>query len=40
MASITGFTLASALCGMSNTLAQIVAARMLQGVFAEALVPL
>src|SRR6202522_3643465 len=40
MASITGFTMASALCGMSNSLAQIVAARLLQGVFGAALVPL
>jgi DHA2 family multidrug resistance protein len=40
MASISGFTLASALCGMSNSLAQIVAARLLQGVFGAALVPL
>src|SRR5580698_3156106 len=40
MASITGFTVASALCGLSNTLAQIVAARLLQGVFGAALVPL
>jgi DHA2 family multidrug resistance protein len=40
MASISGFTVASALCGMSNTLAEIVAARLLQGVFGAALVPL
>jgi MFS transporter, DHA2 family, multidrug resistance protein len=40
LASICGFTLASALCGMSNTLAEIVAARLLQGVFGAALVPL
>ncbi len=40
MASIIGFTLASMLCGMSNTLAEIVAARLLQGVFGAALVPL
>ena len=40
MASIIGFTVASALCGMSNSLAQIVAARLLQGVFGAALVPL
>src|SRR5450432_1341610 len=38
--SIAGFTLASMLCGMSNSLAQIVAARLLQGVFGAALVPL
>src|SRR5476651_2815050 len=40
MASIVGFTVASALCGMSNSLAEIVAARLLQGVFGAALVPL
>jgi len=40
LASISGFTVASALCGMSNSLAQIVAARLLQGVFGAALVPL
>src|SRR5450432_3167835 len=40
LASIAGFTLASILCGMSNSLAQIVAARLLQGVFGAALVPL
>ena len=40
LASIGGFTLASMLCGMSNTLAEIVAARLLQGVFGAALVPL
>jgi len=40
LASISGFTVASALCGMSNSLAQIVLARLLQGVFGAALVPL
>jgi MFS transporter, DHA2 family, multidrug resistance protein len=40
MASICGFTVASALCGLSNTLAEIVLARLLQGVFGAALVPL
>ncbi len=40
MASIGGFTLASVLCGMANSLAEIVAARLLQGVFGAALVPL
>jgi DHA2 family multidrug resistance protein len=40
LASITGFTVASALCGMSNSLAEIVLARLLQGVFGAALVPL
>jgi MFS transporter, DHA2 family, multidrug resistance protein len=38
--SIGGFTLASMLCGMANSLAEIVAARLLQGVFGAALVPL
>ncbi len=40
LVSIAGFTLASMLCGLSNTLAEIVAARLLQGVFGAALVPL
>jgi DHA2 family multidrug resistance protein len=40
LASIGGFTLASMLCGMSNTLAEIVLARLLQGVFGAPLVPL
>jgi DHA2 family multidrug resistance protein len=40
LASISGFTVASMLCGMSNSLAEIVAARLLQGVFGAALVPL
>ena len=40
MASIGGFTVASVLCGLSNSLAEIVAARLLQGVFGAALVPL
>ncbi len=40
LASVAGFTLASALCGISATLGQIVAARLLQGVFGAALVPL
>ena len=40
LASIAGFTVASMLCGMSNSLAEIVAARLLQGVFGAALVPL
>jgi len=38
--TIAGFTIASMLCGMSTSLAQIVAARLLQGVFGAALVPL
>jgi DHA2 family multidrug resistance protein len=40
LASIGGFTLASALCGISQTLPEIVASRLLQGVFGAALVPL
>jgi DHA2 family multidrug resistance protein len=38
--SVIGFTVASALCGMADSLLQIVAARLLQGVFGAALVPL
>jgi MFS transporter, DHA2 family, multidrug resistance protein len=37
---IAGFVVASALCGLSQNLAEIVAFRMLQGVFGAALVPL
>jgi MFS transporter, DHA2 family, multidrug resistance protein len=40
LASICGFTLASVLCGISNSLLEIVVARLLQGVFGAALVPL
>ena len=40
LVSVAGFTLASALCGVANSLAAIVAARLLQGVFGAALVPL
>jgi len=40
LASIAGFTVASVLCGMADTLAQIVLARLLQGLFGAALVPL
>jgi MFS transporter, DHA2 family, multidrug resistance protein len=40
LVSIAGFTAASVLCGISNSLSQIVAARLLQGVFGAALVPL
>ena len=40
LASIMGFTVASALCGISLSLTEIVAARLLQGVFGAALVPL
>ncbi|MFM0077057.1 DHA2 family efflux MFS transporter permease subunit [Paraburkholderia sediminicola] len=38
--SITGFTVASAFCGLSETLSQIVASRLLQGLFGASLVPL
>jgi DHA2 family multidrug resistance protein len=38
--SIGGFTIASALCGLSESLAQIVASRLLQGIFGASLVPL
>ena len=38
--SIAGFTIVSALCGASVTLAEIVTFRLLQGVFGAALVPL
>ncbi len=38
--SVVGFTVASALCGISDTLGQIVLARLLQGLFGAALVPL
>jgi DHA2 family multidrug resistance protein len=40
MITIAGFTVASMLCGLSTSLGQIVAARLLQGVFGAALVPL
>jgi DHA2 family multidrug resistance protein len=40
LVSVVGFTVASALCGMADSLWQIVAARLLQGVFGAALVPL
>ncbi|HTB28732.1 MAG TPA: DHA2 family efflux MFS transporter permease subunit, partial [Steroidobacteraceae bacterium] len=40
LASVIGFTVASALCGLADSLAQIVAARLLQGVFGAALVPM
>jgi len=40
LASVAGFTVASALCGLSTSLGEIVAARLLQGVFGAALVPL
>ncbi|MGZ5846350.1 MAG: DHA2 family efflux MFS transporter permease subunit [Ramlibacter sp.] len=38
--SVVGFTIASALCGLASSLGAIVAARLLQGVFGAALVPL
>src|SRR5476651_1652249 len=38
--AIGGFTVSSALCGLSETLTQIVASRLLQGVFGASLVPL
>ena len=38
--SVIGFTMASALCGLAGSLTTIVAARLLQGIFGAALVPL
>jgi DHA2 family multidrug resistance protein len=40
MVSVAGFTIASVLCGLSGSLTAIVAARLLQGIFGAALVPL
>jgi DHA2 family multidrug resistance protein len=40
LASVTGFTVASMLCGMAQSLPQIVLFRVLQGAFGAALVPL
>ena len=40
LVSVVGFTVASALCGMADLAGEIVAARLLQGVFGAALVPL
>ena len=40
LVSVAGFTIASMLCGMAQSLAQIVLFRILQGVFGAALVPL
>jgi len=40
LVSVIGFTVASALCGLSGSLGAIVAARLLQGIFGAALVPL
>jgi DHA2 family multidrug resistance protein len=40
LVSIIGFTLASALCGLAQTLSQIVLFRVLQGAFGAALIPM
>ena len=40
LVAVVGFTIASALCGMAQNLTQIVIARLLQGIFGAALVPL
>src|ERR1700752_5279720 len=40
LASVIGFTVASMLCGMAQSLVQIVLFRVLQGAFGAALVPL
>ena len=40
LTAVAGFTVSSVLCGLSGSLAQIVFARLLQGVFGAALVPL
>ncbi len=40
LVAIGGFTVASAFCGLAETLPQMVAARLLQGVFGASLVPL
>jgi DHA2 family multidrug resistance protein len=40
LASVAGFTIASMLCGMAQSLPQIVLFRVLQGIFGAALVPL
>ncbi len=40
LASVAGFTVASLLCGVSASLGEIVVARLLQGMFGAALVPL
>jgi DHA2 family multidrug resistance protein len=40
LVSIAGFTIASVFCGLADSLAQIVVARLLQGLFGAALVPL
>ena len=40
MVSVGGFTFASALCGLANSLVEIVLFRLLQGLFGAALIPL
>ncbi|HWL47080.1 MAG TPA: MFS transporter, partial [Sphingomonadaceae bacterium] len=40
MTSIFGFTAASMLCGISNTIGELVGFRLLQGIFGAALVPM
>jgi DHA2 family multidrug resistance protein len=40
LTSVAGFTVASVLCGLSGSLTEIVIARLLQGIFGAALVPL
>jgi DHA2 family multidrug resistance protein len=40
LVAVAGFTVASALCGMADNILEIVAARLLQGLFGAALVPL
>ncbi len=40
MISVVGFTIASVLCGLAGSLAEIVVYRLLQGVFGAALVPM
>jgi DHA2 family multidrug resistance protein len=40
LVAVAGFTVASALCGMADNIWEIVAARLLQGLFGAALVPL
>jgi DHA2 family multidrug resistance protein len=40
LVSVVGFTIASALCGLAGSMLEIVGARLLQGLFGAALVPL
>ncbi|MFT4268966.1 MAG: DHA2 family efflux MFS transporter permease subunit [Xenophilus sp.] len=40
LVSVAGFTVASALCGLAGSMVEIVGARLLQGIFGAALVPL